>query len=201
MLKDAIAKYIYIIKNDIFVGNYIKAIGLAILIDWLMMAYFTKTMGMYVPLYLISFYYIVTELSGYINVYFKTTSLHKVFMVLLSLDFIQLMSLSIYFINEEYFIYSLMIIFSIQALMYEIQTVKFIWFIEVYMKNVSISEIQTITLFNKTNMVLAGLSISMVYSILIDNYTYMIMIVGFLMCYSLLLEYKLYMHSKALEEN
>jgi len=187
-----------IIQDDVFLGNYLLTIGLAILIDWLLLPYFTKIMGLYIPLVLISVYYIITELSGYINLYLDNVHLDKIILILIILDTIQFIILFIYFINIEIFAYLLMVIFSLQAMLYEIYTIKIISFIENKKLNYIISNIHKITLYNKTNMVFLGLIITTIYSVFFIKFDYMILFIISLMLISLYREIRLYTYIKTI---
>lgn len=188
-----------LIKKDEFTKYYVFAVGIAILVDWLMMPLFTKFMGIYAPLTLISIYYIVSEFAGYIEYYFENTKIHKVFFVLILSDFIQLIAMFTYFINIEYFTYLMMVIFSFQALLYEIYNIKSMQFIEKY-SDINVSKFQSFLLFNKTNMVVIALLISLIYFLITDNYDYLIGFIILISFLNLINEIKLFSYVKKIEK-
>lgn len=150
--------YFNVLKENSFLNSYISAISIAILIDWLILAYFTKNMGLYIPVTIISIYYIISEIGGYLEHYFHNIRTSKIFKILIILDIFQLIIMFTYFYNLKIFTILLMIIFSIQALHYEIYSINILKFLEQNEKNnIKISKFQSYIIFSKSNMVLLGL--------------------------------------------
>lgn len=183
-------EFFNIIKNDLFVKNYSVAIGIAIMVDWLMMPIFLKNMGIYVPIALISIYYIISEMAGLIEHYFHNTKLINIFIVLFISDIIQIFVMLLYFYNIEIFTYSLMVVFSFQALLYEIYSIKAIQYMERY-SNINISKFQSLLLFNKSITVIIGLVISGIYSLLSKNTYYLVCFIILLSLVAIYSEFKL----------
>lgn len=188
-------EFIKIIKTDLFAKNYSIAVGLAIIADWLMMPIFIKYMGVYAPIYLITLYYLVSELSGIIEYYFHNTKPVSIFIILIIFDIIQVICLFIYFISIEYFTYLLMVVFSIQSVLYEIYSIKAIQVMEVN-KSIPISKFQSLLLFNKSVMVVIGLIITGIYSLIFDINHYLIIIIICLSTVAVYYEMKLMFYLK-----
>lgn len=185
--------------RDEFLKNYVIAIGIAIVVDWLMIPYFTKLMGQYVLVAFITIYYIVSELAGYIEPSLEKFKISTIFGFLIVLDTIQFLCLGLFFIDEKIFVYSLMCVFASQAILYEIYTIKTTYFFEKYKKNISITKLQKLLLFNRTNMIFVGLFLSLIYSLFTENYVYLILFIMMLMCISISREIKLYKYVKSVE--
>lgn len=196
MISKQIKLFKEILINDLFINNYTIAISIAIVIDWLMISYFTKAMGMYVPLYIISMYYIVGELAGYTEPYFKKVTTATTFLILIVLDTAQLMVIFISFYDDVLFTYLLMIIFSLQAILYEIYSIKTAQYIENYVDKYRVSEVLSVLLFNRSNMIITGLLLSVVYSLIFQTYDMLFTFIIVLMTVSIYYEYKLYSYIK-----
>ena len=196
MISKQIKLFKEILINDLFINNYTIAISIAIVIDWLMISYFTKAMGMYVPLYIISMYYIVGELAGYAEPYFKKVTTATTFLILIVLDTAQLMVIFISFYDDVLFTYLLMIIFSLQAILYEIYSIKTAQYIENYVDKYRVSEVLSVLLFNRSNMIITGLLLSVVYSLIFQTYDMLFTFIIVLMTVSIYYEYKLYSYIK-----
>ena len=188
--------YLNIIKQDKFVLHYTTAVGIAIIIDWLLMAMFTKFMGLYVPVIMITIYYIVSEMGGYIEQLLHDKNISSVFLVLIISDIVQILCMSIFFYDVVIFTYALMFVFSLQAILYEVYSIKALQFIENY-SDIKPSKIQSYLLFNRSNAVLIGLIMGGVYALLFSNYGILILFTILLGTVSIYHETKLYRYIKA----
>lgn len=189
-MKTVFNEFYSLVKSDPFAKNYSVAIGIAIVVDWLMMPMFTKLMGLYAPIILISVFYIVSELSGYIEHIFHNSKFTTIFILLIISDIVQVLAMSLFFFNEIWFTYALMCVFSCQALLYEIYSIKAIQFMELT-KTVPVSKFQSLLLFNKSNMVLLGLIIGGVYSLLFNDFSLLVALAICISSVSIVFEFKL----------
>ena len=186
-------------KTSNIMDKYMITISLAIFIDWLLLSYFTKNMGLYVPIFIISIYYIISEFGGFLEHYFHNIDARIIFIVVLIMDVLQLFTMFVHFYNIELFTYILVVIFSIQALLYEIYSIKIIQLCEIYEKGIKISKIQSYLLFIKSNMVVLGLVLSVIYSLFFINYDYLICLVISLGIFSIYQEIYLIKYIKELK--
>lgn len=193
-MKRVIKEYKKTYEEDMFFKYYSNVIGLAIFIDWLFVPYFTKLMGTYINVSIITLYYLVTESSGYIIQYFENIKIIDTIKILLVLDTLQLLIYFLYFINLNMMLYFLMLIFSMQILYNEICNVSIIRYYEKSDKQFSL--IQKLLLFNKSNMVLLGLCCSLLYGLITDEIKYLIYFIIILMIISIYNEIKIIYYIK-----
>lgn len=193
-MKRVIKEYKKTYEEDMFFKYYSNVIGLAIFIDWLFVPYFTKLMGTYINVSIITLYYLVTESSGYIIQYFENIKIIDTIKILLVLDTLQLLIYFLYFINLNMMLYFLMLIFSMQILYNEICNVSIIRYYEKSDKQFSL--IQKLLLFNKSNMVLLGLCCSLIYGLITDEIKYLVYFIIILMIISIYNEIKIIYYIK-----
>jgi len=199
-MKKQFKDFNYLFKNDLFMHHYFIAIGVAIAIDWFMTPYFVKLMGLHVLVFFITIYYFTSKLGGYIEPYFRKTKIKTSFLILIFMDIIQFFCLFLFFYDITIFTYSIMVMFSLQNVLFEMYNLKTIEFFEKY-RTMKISRLNSFLLFNETNMIVLGLSSSVIYSLFLEDYKYMIISIMFLMIISIYHEIKLYTYIKYIDKD
>lgn len=195
-MKQTFKNFVILKQNDLLFKYYSNVMGFAIYIDWLFIPFFTKLLGLHITVFFITFYYLMSETSGYFDSFFKKYNLSSSIKILIFLDIIQVLTYTLYFVNVIYMLYVLMIVFSVQAMYFEILNVKIIEFYE--LRKTKYSNVQKMLLFNKSNMVLFGLVSTLAYSFFTEDLFYLILIIIFLMVISIYNEFKLLKYLKTL---
>lgn len=89
-------------------------------IDWTMIPYVTKLEGTFLPVYMISFFMLLGALDGFLQPLFKNIKIYNIYMFAIILDILQIFSYIISQYSMVYFTYTILIIFTIQGITFEI---------------------------------------------------------------------------------
>ena len=89
-------------------------------IDWMLMPLITKLEGTYLPVYMIGFFMLLSASDGIVQPLFKEVSLRNVFYASALLDAFQIVAYALFWIDTELFVYVILTIFFIQAVIFEI---------------------------------------------------------------------------------
>ncbi|MBC8413449.1 hypothetical protein H8E50_07245 [bacterium] len=112
-----------IIKSSNFLKTQALTLFIITYIDWTIIPFLTKLEGTYLPIYMISFYMLIGAMDGFIQPLFKNIKIYHIFLFAIMLDITQIASYLL--INDSIilFTYTLLSIFTIQGITFEIARV------------------------------------------------------------------------------
>jgi len=100
-------------------------------IDWMLMPFVAKLEGLYLPVYMISFFMLLSASDGIILPFFKEVRLRTVFYFSAVLDLGQIGVYSVFQTDPELFTYIILFFFTLQAITFEVARIHTIdWFQE-----------------------------------------------------------------------
>ena len=98
-------------------------------IDWMLMPFVAKLEGLYLPVYMISFFMLLSASDGIIQPLFKEVRLKTVFYFSAFLDLGQIGVYALFWIDPELFTYIILVFFTLQAVTFEVARIHTIdWF-------------------------------------------------------------------------
>jgi hypothetical protein len=100
-------------------------------VDWMLMPFVAKLEGLYLPVYMISFFMLLSASDGIILPFFKEVSLRAVFYFSALLDLFQIAVYALFWVDPELFTYAILFFFTLQAITFEVARIHTIdWFSE-----------------------------------------------------------------------
>ncbi|MCW8895387.1 hypothetical protein [Sulfurimonas sp.] len=158
-------------------------------IDWVLMPYIAKLEGLYLPVFMISFYMLISATDGLIQPLFKKVKIYKIYMFVIILDIIQISSYFLIEVDIVIFTYVILSIFTFQAITFEISRIHTIDF----MKNeIELKDYLMLRSFIVSAAIIGGAVSAMIFDyfdIALKNILYSLGIFGI---YVIFIEYKLY---------
>lgn len=111
---------------------YLQSITLFIVtyIDWTLIPYITKLEGIYLPVFMISFFMLLGALDGFVHPLFKHIKIYNIYLFTIVLDVFQIASYSIVEYSVLIFTYVILSIFTIQAITFEIARIHTVDFMQ-----------------------------------------------------------------------
>lgn len=109
---------------------HILALYLSTSLDWILMPIVAKLEGMYLPIFMISFFMLLSSMDGLIQPLFKKAKLHQIYYFSALLDFLQVLCYGLYFVDRVVFTYTILTLFTIQAITFEISRIHTIDFMQ-----------------------------------------------------------------------
>lgn len=98
-------------------------------IDWMLMPFVAKLEGLYLPVYMISFFMLLSASDGIIQPLFKEVRLKTLFIFSALLDLGQIAVYALFWIEPEIFTYTILLLFTLQAVAFEVARIHTIdWF-------------------------------------------------------------------------
>lgn len=97
--------------------------------DWMLMPFVAKLEGLYLPVYMISLFMLLSASDGIIQPFFKEVRLKIVFYFSAFLDLAQIGVYALFWIDPELFTYTILVFFTLQAITFEVARIHTIdWF-------------------------------------------------------------------------
>jgi len=97
--------------------------------DWMLMPLVAKLEGLYLPVYMISLFMLLSASDGIIQPFFKEVRLKIVFYFSALLDLAQIGVYALFWIDPELFTYTILVFFTLQAVTFEVARIHTIdWF-------------------------------------------------------------------------
>ena len=186
------------VKNSKLLKLQIAVLLLSTYIDWVLMPYITKLEGVYLPVFMISFYMLVGATDGLIQPLFKKVKIYKIYMFVIILDVIQICSY--YLVNVEVllFTYVILTIFTFQAVTFEISRIHTIDFMK---DEIELKEYLMLRSFIVSAAIIGGAVSAMIldyFEVDLENILFILALLGL---YAIFIEYKLYAKFKKIVQN
>jgi len=162
-------------------------------IDWVLMPFLTKFEGIYLPVYMISFFMLIGASDGLLQPLFKKVKIYRIYLFVIILDLIQIISYLLIEIDALIFTYTMLSIFTFQAITFEVSRIHTIDFMK---DEVDIKEYLMLRSFVVSSAIIAGAISAMILDYFAVDLKYVLLglaIFGFLAVIS---EYKLYLKFK-----
>lgn len=158
-------------------------------IDWVLMPYIAKLEGMYLPVFMISFYMLIGATDGLIQPLFKKVKIYKIYMFVIILDIIQIASYFLIEVDILIFTYMILSIFTFQAITFEISRIHTIDF----MKNeIELKNYLMLRSFIVSSAIIGGAISAMIFDYFDINLKNILYSLGIFGIYVIFIEYKLY---------
>lgn len=167
-------------------------------IDWVLMPYIAKLEGLHLPVFAISFYMLIGATDGLIQPLFKKIKIYKIYLFVIILDVIQMLSYLLADVNMVIFTYTILSIFTLQAITFEISRIHTIDFMK---EEIEIKDYLMLRSFVVSVAIIGGAVTAMVldyFGVKLITMLYSLGILGF---FAILIEYKLYKKLKTIVQN
>jgi len=158
-------------------------------IDWVIMPYITKLEGMYLPVYMISFYMLIGAADGLIQPLFNKVKIYNIYLFVIVLDIIQICSYLLSNVDMVIFTYVILSIFTIQAITFEISRVHTVDFMK---DEIEIKDYLILRSFFVSVAIISGALSAMILDYLDVRLTTMLIFLGVLGALAIIIEYRLY---------
>ncbi len=159
-----------------------------VLIDWMLMPLITKLEGTYLPVYMIGFFMLLSASDGIVQPIFKEVSLRYVYYASALLDTLQIFSYALFWLNTELFVYVILLIFVIQAVIFEIARIHTIDRFNLSVELKSFLILRTTVISGAT---IIGTLFTMVYDFFGGNPEYLFYLTGVLGIWGIVLQIRL----------
>ncbi|MCK9490775.1 MAG: hypothetical protein M0Q24_01690 [Sulfurimonas sp.] len=158
-------------------------------IDWVIMPYVTKLEGLYLPVFMISFFMLIGATDGLIQPLFKKVKIYNIYLFIIILDIIQVISYSLCNYDMVVFTYVILSIFTLQAITFEISRIHTVDF----MKNeIDIKDYLIVRSFFVSSAIIGGAVTAMIFDYFGIKLTSMLIFLSVLGVFAVIIEYKLY---------
>lgn len=158
-------------------------------IDWTIMPYITKLEGMYLPVFMISFYMLIGATDGLIQPLFKKVKIYNIYLFVIILDIIQILSYSLYMVEIVLFTYVILSIFTIQAITFEISRVHTIHFMK---DEIEIKDYLILRSFFVSSAIIGGALTAMIFDYFGVSLGAMLIFLFLFGVFAIVIEYMLY---------
>lgn len=167
-------------------------------IDWVLMPYITKLEGTFLPVFMISFYMLLSATDGLIQPLFKKVKICKIYLFVIILDVIQIGSYLLSGVNMEVFTYVILSIFTLQAITFEISRIHTIDFMK---DEIEIKDYLMLRSFVVSSAIVGGAVSAMILDYFSVKLTTMLSALALLGVFAVFIEYKLYLKLKKIVRN
>lgn len=162
-------------------------------IDWVVMPYITKLEGMYLPVFMISFYMLIGATDGLIQPLFKRVKIYNIYLFVIILDIIQVLSYTLSVVSMVVFTYVILSIFTLQAITFEISRIHTVDFMK---DEIDIKDYLIMRSFFVSTAIIGGATTAMILDYFDVKLTSMLILLAVLGVFAIFIEYKLYMKLK-----
>lgn len=162
-------------------------------IDWVIMPYITKLEGLYLPVFMISFYMLIGSMDGLIQPLFKKIKIYRIYLFVIILDIVQILSYALSELNIVIFTYTILSIFTIQAITFEISRIHTVDFMK---DEIGIKEYLMLRSFVVSSAIVGGALTAMILDYFGVKLQSMLILLGVLGVFAIFVEYKLYIKLK-----
>ena len=164
-------------------------------VDWVIMPYITKLEGMYLPVFMISFYMLIGATDGLIQPLFKRVKIYRIYLFVIILDIIQISSYVLAEVNMVLFTYVILSIFTLQAITFEISRIHTVDFMK---DEIEIKDYLMLRSFVVSAAIIGGALSAMVLDYFDVKLTTMLLTIGTIGVFAVFIEYKLYTKFKTI---
>jgi len=158
-------------------------------IDWVLMPYVTKLEGTYLPVMMISFYMLLSASDGLIQPLFKKIKIYHIYLFVIILDAIQILSYFLIDVDMIIFTYTILSIFTLQAITFEISRIHTIDFMKEY---IEIKDYLMLRSFIVSSAIVGGAITAMILDFFIISLQEILSVLALLGAGAIIIEYKLY---------
>ena len=118
------------VRRSRFLKMQASTLFLVTYIDWTLIPFVTKLEGIYLPVFMISFYMLLGALDGFVQPLFRHVKIYNIYLFGILLDVIQIASYL--FVNRSIivFTYVILSIFTLQGITFEIARVHTVDFMQ-----------------------------------------------------------------------
>lgn len=162
-------------------------------IDWVIMPYITKLEGLYLPVFMISFYMLIGSTDGLIQPLFKKIKIYRIYLFVIILDTLQILSYAFSEVNMVLFTYTILSIFTIQAITFEISRIHTVDFMK---DEIGIKEYLMLRSFVVSSAIVGGAITAMILDYFGVKLQSMLILLAVLGVFAIFVEYKLYIKLK-----
>ncbi|OIP52923.1 MAG: hypothetical protein AUK54_10125 [Helicobacteraceae bacterium CG2_30_36_10] len=190
--------YIYLYKslgNSKLLKLQVIVLFLTTYIDWVLMPFITKLEGLYLPVLAISFYMLIGATDGLIQPLFKKVKIYKIYLFVIILDITQMLSYFLSDVNMVVFTYTILSIFTLQAITFEISRIHTIDFMK---EEIEIKDYLMLRSFVVSVAIIGGAVSAMVLDYFDAKLITTLYTLGILGFFAILIEYKLYKKLKTI---
>ncbi|MDD3476622.1 MAG: hypothetical protein PHI38_07110 [Sulfurimonas sp.] len=162
-------------------------------IDWVIMPYITKLEGLYLPVFMISFYMLIGSTDGLIQPLFKKIKIYRIYLFVIILDIVQILSYALSELDMLLFTYTILSIFTIQAITFEISRIHTVDFMK---DEIGIKEYLMLRSFVVSSAIVGGALTAMILDYFGVKLQSMLILLAVLGVFAIFVEYKLYIKLK-----
>lgn len=158
-------------------------------IDWVLMPFIAKLEGIYLPVYMISFYMLIGATDGLIQPLFKKVKIYRIYLFVIILDLVQMGSYILADVDILVFTYVILSIFTLQAITFEISRIHTIDFMQ---DEIDIKDYLMLRSFVVSSAIVGGAVTAMILDYFDVNLKHVLMVLAAFGAYAVFTEYKLY---------
>jgi membrane protein implicated in regulation of membrane protease activity len=162
------------------------------------MPFIAKLEGLYLPVFMISFYMLLGAADGLIQPLFKKVKIHRIYLFVIILDLIQIGSYALAWSDMIVFTYAILSIFTLQAITFEISRVHTVDFMK---DEIEIKEYLILRSFIVSTAIIAGALSAMILDYFDVKLSFTLIMLGILGIFAIVVEYKLYAKLKKIVQN
>lgn len=167
-------------------------------IDWVIMPFIAKLEGLYLPVFMISFYMLLGAADGLIQPLLKKVKIHHIYLFVIILDLVQIGSYALAWSDIIVFTYVILSIFTLQAITFEISRVHTVDFMK---DEIEIKEYLILRSFIVSVAIIAGALSAMILDYFGVKLEITLAILAGLGIFAIVIEYKLYAKLKKIVQN
>lgn len=167
-------------------------------IDWVLMPYITKLEGMFLPVFMISFYMLITATDGLIQPLFKKVKIYRIYLFVIILDLIQICSYFLVEVSMLVFTYAILSIFTLQAITFEISRIHTIDFMK---DEIELKDYLMLRSLVVSTAIIGGAVSAMILDYFDVGIKLMLLFLALTGLFAVIIEYKLYLKFKKLIQN
>ena len=178
-----------VLGNSKLLKLQVVVLFLTAYIDWVLMPFIAKLEGIYLPVFMISFYMLIGATDGLIQPLFKKVKIYRIYLFVIILDMVQISSYIIFEINIVYFTYIILSIFTLQAITFEISRIHTIDFMQ---DEIDIKDYLMLRSFVVSSAIIGGAVTAMILDYLNVSLKHVLQALAIFGVYAIFIEYKLY---------
>ncbi|QOY52992.1 hypothetical protein [Candidatus Sulfurimonas baltica] len=167
-------------------------------IDWVIMPYITKLEGTYLPVFMISLYMLIGATDGLIQPLFKKIRIYRIYLFVIILDVIQICSYMLSEMDMVVFTYTILSIFTLQAITFEISRIHTVDFMK---DDIEIKDYLMLRSFVVSVAMIGGAVSAMILDFFDVKLSSTLSLLGILGVFAVFIEYKLYAKFKNIIQN
>lgn len=179
--------------NSKFLKLQVYVLFLTTYLDWVLMPFIAKLEGIYLPVLMISFFMLVGAMDGLIQPLFKKVKIYRIYLFAILVDLIQISSYFLSSVNISIFTYTILTIFTVQAITFEISRVHTIDFMK---DEIEIKDYLMLRSFIVSVAIVLGALSAMALDYLDIKLTIVLSVLAVLGLFAVIIEYKLFLKFK-----